>query len=92
MSGKPLRFKINSNDITGYLLISPWLIGFAVFTLFPLISSFLYSLTEYNLLSSPEFVGVGNYLQAFEDGRFYQSFKVTFTYALVHVPLKIFFA
>ena len=92
MSGKPLRFKINSNDITGYLLISPWLIGFAVFTLFPLISSFLYSLTEYNLLSSPEFVGVGNYLQAFEDGRFYQSFKVTFTYALVHVPLKLVFA
>ncbi len=92
MSREHRRFGITGNDIAGYLLISPWLIGFAVFTLVPLVSSFLYSLTSYNLLSAPEFVGISNYLQAFEDDRFYQSFRVTFTYALVHVPLKLVFA
>ena len=87
-----LNSKITGNDIAGYLLISPWLIGFVVFTTIPLISSFLYSLTEYNLLSPPKFVGFDNYLKTMEDERFFQSFKVTFTYALVHVPLKLAFA
>ena len=73
-------------------MISPWLIGFALFTFVPLVSSFVYSFMSYNLLSDPVFVGIENYKQAFLDERFYQSFKVTFIYALIHVPLKLVFA
>lgn len=76
----------------GYLLLLPWLVGFFVFTLYPLFSSLFYSFTRFDLLSSPEWVGLKNYQSVFADGRFYQSMKVTFIYVLVHVPLKLLFA
>ena len=45
----------------GLAFISPWIIGFVGFTLYPVISSFYYSLTDYNLFSSPDWVGLENY-------------------------------
>lgn len=89
---KQKRHPFGVNNTVGYLMIAPWLIGFLVFTLYPLFSSLFLSFTDYNLLMSPEFVGMDNYAQVFQDSRFYQSMKVTFTYALVHVPLKLLFA
>ena len=80
------------DNLSGYLLIGPWLVGFFLFTLYPLFSSLYYSFTSYDLLTSPKWVGVQNYINVFADARFYQSMKVTFIYALVHVPLKLLFA
>ena len=55
----------------GLLFISPWLIGFLLFTLYPLASSLYYSLTRYGLLNPPNFVGLRNYVQIFaEDPHF----------------------
>ncbi len=45
----------------GIAFISPWILGFVAFTLYPIISSFYYSLTDYNLFSSPQWVGLENY-------------------------------
>ncbi|MBM7569980.1 carbohydrate ABC transporter permease [Aquibacillus albus] len=45
----------------GLLFISPWIIGFLFFTIYPLFSSLYYSLTKYNLITEPEFVGLQNY-------------------------------
>ncbi|WP_453993701.1 carbohydrate ABC transporter permease [Bacillus nitroreducens] len=57
----------------GLLFISPWIIGFLCFTAFPMISSFYYSMTEYNLISEPVFVGFENYQKLlFEDDLFYK--------------------
>lgn len=57
----------------GLLFISPWIIGFILFTAFPLISSFYYSLTDYNLIAEPNFVGLENYKKLFfEDNLFYK--------------------
>lgn len=57
----------------GLLFISPWIIGFILFTAFPLFSSFYYSLTDYNLIAEPKFIGFENYKKLlFEDELFYK--------------------
>lgn len=54
----------------GLLFISPWIIGFLVFTLYPVCSSFYYSLSDYNMISNPQFVGLANYTALFQDPTF----------------------
>ncbi|MBX3010770.1 MAG: sugar ABC transporter permease [Caldilineaceae bacterium] len=51
----------------GLLFASPWLIGFLGFTLFPIVSSFYYSFTRYDLLRPPAFIGWENYLNILTD-------------------------
>jgi multiple sugar transport system permease protein len=75
-----------------YLCISPWLIGFVLFYLGPIIASFYFSLTEWDLLTSPQFVGMDNYVRLFtRDALALKSFKVTLVYTLVYVPLDMIF-
>ncbi len=75
-----------------YLCISPWLIGFVLFYLGPIIASFYFSLTEWDLLTSPQFVGMDNYVRLFtRDTLALKSFKVTLVYTLVYVPLDMIF-
>ena len=73
-----------------YLFISPWLIGFLLFYAGPLVISFLTSLTEWDLLTAPRFIGLENYRRIFtQDALFYQSLKVTLVYTLAYVPLDL---
>lgn len=53
------------NQIVGLLFISPWLLGFLIWTLYPLISSLYYSLTRYDLLRPPVFIGLQNFQEIF---------------------------
>ncbi len=77
----------------GLAYISLWIIGFLVFQLYPLAASLFYSLTEYNMLKAPIFVGLKNYINMFtNDEYFWQSVKVTFQYVIVGVPAKLIFA
>jgi multiple sugar transport system permease protein len=55
------------NFIVGLLFASPWIIGFLAFTLFPILSSFYYSLTRYDLLREPVFIGATNYVNLMTD-------------------------
>ncbi len=73
----------------GYLFISPWIIGFIVFVAGPLIASLIISMTNYNLLSPPQFIGLQNYAQMFADSNFWLSLQVTFYYALLAVPVDL---
>ena len=73
-------------DITGYLFISPWLIGFLVFTLGPFLFSFYLGFTQWELLSPPEWVGLANYQRLLVDEKFRVSLYNTGFYALFHVP------
>jgi multiple sugar transport system permease protein len=75
--------------LVGYLFISPWIIGFLVFTLGPLAASFYLSFTDYNLLQAPKFIGLANYMQLIRDSDFWQSLHVTMYYAIVSVPLDL---
>ncbi len=85
--------KIKSKEnLTGYVLILPWIIGILCFQLWPIIHSFLISFTDYALLNTPKFVALENYNKLFHDDIFYQAVKVTFKYVLIAVPAKILFA
>jgi multiple sugar transport system permease protein len=75
--------------ITFYLFISPWLLGFLFFTLGPMVLSLYSSFTDWDLLTSPVWVGLQNYSDAFADALFYQSLKVTAIYTLLYVPLDL---
>jgi len=74
--------------LQGYMLLSPWLVGFLVFTLGPMIASLVLSLTDYSLIRKPTFVGMGNYARALtDDDLFWSSLGRTFYYAWLTVPL-----
>jgi multiple sugar transport system permease protein len=76
--------------IEGYLYISPFLIGFAVFTAYPLLASLYLSFTNYNLLTAPVWAGLENYSRAFSgDNLFWSSLGRTGQYALLVVPLGV---
>ena len=73
-----------------YLFISPWLLGFIIWEVGPMIASLVLSLTKYNITSPPIFVGLANYKRAFtEDPLFWHSLKVTATYAAFAIPLGL---
>ncbi|MFD1954807.1 carbohydrate ABC transporter permease [Paenibacillus thailandensis] len=74
----------------GYLFISPWLLGFLLLTLYPMLLSLYYSFTNYTLMKPIEWVGLQNYERIFTaDDKFVKSLKVTFLYVLGSVPLKL---
>lgn len=81
------------NNKAGYLFIMPWLFGFFIFTIFPMLSSLYYSFTKFDMVGSPKFIGLKNYVEIFtNDAKFYQALKVTALYAMTSVPLRLAFA
>ena len=77
----------------GYLFISPWLAGLILFTVGPVVASFVLSFYSWKLITPPRFVGLANYVTMFtEDQFFWQSLRVTLIYVVVAVPLQIGFA
>jgi ABC-type sugar transport systems, permease components len=74
---------------TGFYYITPWLIGLLLFTVYPFASSLYYSFTDFNLISSPNFIGFDNYITMFQDDLFWTSLNVTFRYVFLTVPLKL---
>jgi oligogalacturonide transport system permease protein len=84
-----------ANKSIGLLYLSPFLIGLAVFTLFPFVASLLLSFTDYHLqdrLETARFIGPDNYTAMIGDHTFQKSFWVTLLYVFVTVPLKLAFA
>lgn len=76
--------------LTPYLFISPWIIGFLVFTLGPLIFSLFISFFDWPIVGESRFVGFDNYIKMFtQDKMFYHSLGVTLKFALLFVPLYI---
>ena len=80
-------------NVIGYILLAPWLVGFIGLYLIPSCMSIYYSFTDYNLLNTPKFIGLSNYIRMFtKDALFWQALKVTFVYVLVLVPFRLAFA
>ncbi|MFH5182420.1 carbohydrate ABC transporter permease [Paenibacillus sp. TAB 01] len=86
--------KLRENDhVVGYVFIAPFVLGFLIFTLYPILSSFYYSFTDYNLFESPRWIGIDNYRKmVLDDEKFVKSLHVTFTYVFASVPLRLIFA
>jgi len=78
--------------IWAYAFISPWIIGFLVFTIGPMLASLYFSFTDYNIIDSPVWKGLANYQKLFfEDPLFWHSLKRTLYFALLALPLGLLF-
>ncbi|WCF08197.1 sugar ABC transporter permease [Paenibacillus thiaminolyticus] len=73
----------------GLAFASPWIIGFLVFTVYPFFGSLYFSLTDYDLFSSPRWVGLDNYKHIIADSGFYKSLGNTLFMAFVSVPITL---
>ena len=74
----------------GYVFALPWIIGLFVFWVGPILTSFYYSFTSFEVVGSPKWLGTANYVRAFsQDDLFYQSLGRTFLFAFVYVPAAI---
>ncbi|MFC0627532.1 carbohydrate ABC transporter permease [Kribbella deserti] len=69
-----------------WLFVSPWVIGFLIFTAGPMIASLVLSFTDYEMIRAPRGVGADNYRQLIEDPRIAKSLMNTFIYALIFIP------
>ncbi|MCD6205398.1 MAG: sugar ABC transporter permease [Candidatus Marinimicrobia bacterium] len=83
----PLR---RNQAMLGYLFVSPWVLGFLLFGLYPIIMSLYYSLCQYDVLRIPQFIGLGNYRELlFKDPYFWKSTWNTVYYTFLRTPLVI---
>ena len=75
----------------GLLFISPWIVGFLLFTLLPTLATVIFSFTNLNLASSAPFgfVGLKNYQDLTTDPQVWASLRVTFTFALLWLPMTM---
>lgn len=78
-------------NLDGWLFASPWIVGFLLWTLGPMLASLFYAFTNWDLMTPPKFVGLANFTTMFNDALVWQSLRVTTVYALVSVPLHIIF-
>jgi multiple sugar transport system permease protein len=72
---------------TGYLFIAPAILGFLVFVLGPLVVAAYLSLTRYDVVTAPEFVGIDNYLRMLTDERLHTTYLNTIIYVVAAVIL-----
>ncbi|ROO59832.1 carbohydrate ABC transporter membrane protein 1 (CUT1 family) [Micromonospora sp. Llam0] len=79
----------NGDPMAGYLFLSPWIVGMLLLTVGPMAASLYLSFTDYNLFTTPEWVGLDNYRRLVDDDRWLQSVRVTAGYVLLAVPLKL---
>lgn len=77
----------------GFIFLSPWLLGFLIFTLLPMVASLAFSFTNYNPTHPDEmtFIGLSNYARLFNDVDLVQAIGVTLRFALIAVPIGLIF-
>lgn len=73
-----------------FLFISPWLLGFLIFTLYPMVYSIILVFTNMDMTGSGQFIGLDNIVRAFtQDPLFYRSLLNTLYFVLVSVPASL---
>jgi multiple sugar transport system permease protein len=75
--------------ILGYVYISPWLVGFVVFMLGPMLYALFLSFHEYTIVSPPRYCGLDQYVLAFNDRLFWKAVRNTVYYAALVVPSSV---
>src|SRR3954467_11560321 len=88
MTAKPWGVRVRRNATT-LSFLAPALTGIAVFFLYPLISAVYFSLTKFDLLSVPQWVGLANYKRMADDPFLLQSVRNTLWMVVVFVPARI---
>lgn len=81
-SRAPVMTERRREAVSAYLLILPSYLGFLVFVLGPLIAAAYFSLTRYDLLSAPEFIGLDNYIRMLTDARLHRAYGNTVVFVV----------
>ena len=90
VAGQGARDRAARDMRTGLMFASPWLIGFAVFFVYPVLASFYYSLCTYDAIRPPQFIGLENYRQLFfEDELFWKSLGNTIYMVVFGLPIGL---
>jgi multiple sugar transport system permease protein len=85
--------RIWDRNAAGYLFLLPWFIGFFGLTIGPVLYSLYLSFTDFDLLTTPDWVGLANYTRIFTaDPKFSASMRITLFFVVFSVPLKLAFA
>lgn len=84
--------KLNTEHAAGIICVMPFIVGFLMFMMVPMLISLYYAFCDYNIVSPAKFTGLKNLKHMFSDETFYQSLRVTFFFALVSVPCRLVFA
>lgn len=79
-------------SLTGWAFASPWVVGFSVFLLYPLVASLYFSFCDYSVLKPPLFIGTENYTDLFKDEVFWIALANTGIYALFALPASLIFS
>ena len=80
-------------NLAGYAFLTPWLVGFLLLAIGPILFSLYLSFTKYNVINPPQWIGLDNYEYMFgRDARFRKALQVTFTFVAFAVPAKLIFA
>src|SRR5436309_2387959 len=75
---------------TFFLFVSPWILGFLLLTLFPMLYAFGISLTDFDGMSSHwHWIGLANYSELLQDRDFWYSLGRTLLYTVITVPLTV---
>lgn len=83
-----VRAWLSRETLTAYIFILPSLIGFAIFYAWPALRGLQISLTDWNLLQEPNWVGFDNYSKLLGDSQFWQSMLTTLAYVLLNIPIQ----
>jgi multiple sugar transport system permease protein len=86
---KPFWTGKRRESLTFYLVVAPWIIGFLLFTVVPIVYSIYISFTEWTMLSSPNWVGLKNFRELSNDPDIKHSLWITTKYSLISVPLRM---
>jgi multiple sugar transport system permease protein len=91
---RPRWRRLDSEAVTGLLYVSPFIVGFILFSALPMLASFVLSLTDFDPREPDEinFIGLGNYTRLLSDPVVAESLWVTLRFALMVVPLSLVFA
>jgi len=90
LSRNKRRYSLEKQEaITGWLFVLPILAGFSIFTFFAILYSFGISLTRWDLLTSPAYIGFRNYFNVFKDPDFWQCMYNTVYFAAALIPLVL---
>lgn len=81
---------LQSEHLVGYLFVAPLLLGLIIFTYGPVLAAFVLSFTKGDYISTPRFIGLGNYQALLQEDLFWTSMRNTLYYVIGVVPVGLF--
>lgn len=82
----------NRDVLAAWVFLLPSLIGFTLFYAYPMLRAFNISLTDWDLLTEPSYIGLENYQRLISDPNVWNALRVTSLYVLFNIPIQTFLA